>query len=769
MTDPVQVVQVISGRETRVDTIGKSYVAAYLAPFATRAALVSWAATVSPNVGQVVSAEGYSYRYTGSGTAIVDMPGWVYNGPSWFATARATSVDSAAKLTTLFAATDTPPVSLAAGPYDDSGLGSSWACIRVGSSVVIPASKNFDGQGTLTQFRPMAALGSSPMFRMNVNADGTPINTLPLGISSGISRVWAVNRDENGTIMSNLGPIFQFHGQNSFDDIFALNARGIIEQATGGNAYCDMTTIRRLRAQSQYADGTYLVRLGSNGDAFIIDGLTNDTPQDPTGASRKMRGYSIRAISRTGGRISAIVNGDIRLSYCSSMEVKNLHMEHGFVSLESTSGELGNAMFYMRGDQTAGIDDPVVVVPLRIISADSSRDTQRGGALGVHDVQFLYLYGWGAPLIPFGTQGNFQIDSPQLVTIDRLYRVAQTVDATFNAVMGSIQTLTTTQTSQSELCARDFNAYSHFASVHSQWEYGDAYGTQPRGRWLISASQPALLSLPAGGISSLTSVAVSPSGANTTWQLSSATYYYKLVAYQDIQRAVGIAGTEASLSLTAAGNIAQATLDPVIRGRQVMLRLYRGTSSGSYSSYVDIPWVGSGGALLDNGVDCNGFVWISRTPSAADAVNDIGVTKAYTLRPSEFTTGSDAYGNVEITTSVNTLPTVGAWRLGDKVMFRDGVGENGVVKLGWVRCTNCTAAATANTLYTDWMPIMASSPHGSRTSAQLNDKTNTVNTKYKSAGLRVFNSTTSKWVTAQGASATSTWIEDGTGTVYTPV
>ena len=84
MTDPVQVVQVISGRETSIETLGKSYVAAYLAPFATRAALVAWAARVSPNVGQVVSAAGYSYRYDASSTAISDLPGWVPDGAAFF-------------------------------------------------------------------------------------------------------------------------------------------------------------------------------------------------------------------------------------------------------------------------------------------------------------------------------------------------------------------------------------------------------------------------------------------------------------------------------------------------------------------------------------------------------------------------------------------------------------------------------------------------------------------------------------------------------------
>lgn len=47
--------------------------------FATRAELVTWADKVVPRVGTVVWAAGLSYRYIGTGTAIIDMAGWVPN------------------------------------------------------------------------------------------------------------------------------------------------------------------------------------------------------------------------------------------------------------------------------------------------------------------------------------------------------------------------------------------------------------------------------------------------------------------------------------------------------------------------------------------------------------------------------------------------------------------------------------------------------------------------------------------------------------------
>ncbi len=48
--------------------------------FATRAAFVTWASGRTITTGRIINAAGHSWRYTGSGTVIPDLPGWVPNG-----------------------------------------------------------------------------------------------------------------------------------------------------------------------------------------------------------------------------------------------------------------------------------------------------------------------------------------------------------------------------------------------------------------------------------------------------------------------------------------------------------------------------------------------------------------------------------------------------------------------------------------------------------------------------------------------------------------
>ena len=51
--------------------------------FSTRAAFVTWASGKTPSVGTVIGAAGMDYRYTGSGTVISDLPGWVPAGSAY--------------------------------------------------------------------------------------------------------------------------------------------------------------------------------------------------------------------------------------------------------------------------------------------------------------------------------------------------------------------------------------------------------------------------------------------------------------------------------------------------------------------------------------------------------------------------------------------------------------------------------------------------------------------------------------------------------------
>ena len=75
--------------------------------FATRAEFVTWAATAAPSVGQVIDAAGYSYRYTGSGTVISDLAGWVPDGdiyPEHFGTVDGTADEVQINLASAYAA-----------------------------------------------------------------------------------------------------------------------------------------------------------------------------------------------------------------------------------------------------------------------------------------------------------------------------------------------------------------------------------------------------------------------------------------------------------------------------------------------------------------------------------------------------------------------------------------------------------------------------------------------------------------------------------------
>jgi hypothetical protein len=63
--------------------ISASSASGMIAPFATRAALVTWAQTSTPGVGTVVWAGGFAYRYDGTSTAIADLPGWTWAGTAF--------------------------------------------------------------------------------------------------------------------------------------------------------------------------------------------------------------------------------------------------------------------------------------------------------------------------------------------------------------------------------------------------------------------------------------------------------------------------------------------------------------------------------------------------------------------------------------------------------------------------------------------------------------------------------------------------------------
>jgi len=122
-------------------------------------------------------------------------------------------------------------------------------------------------------------------------------------------------------------------------------------------------------------------------------------------------------------------------------------------------------------------------------------------------------------------------------------------------------------------------------------------------------------------------------GAVSTFMssLAAGTYYYKLAIYYDD----GL-HTAASSEYSATASANQCIgMSPTFRGGNAILRIWRGTASGSYDRYVDIPLAKiDSGYLHDQGDFIYGFSWITSsvpTPPTANTTME-GVEYANGLR-----------------------------------------------------------------------------------------------------------------------------------------
>jgi hypothetical protein len=348
-------------------------------------------------------------------------------------------------------------------------------------------------------------------------------------------------------------------------------------------------------------------------------------------------------------------------------------MESGVVTFKQSSGSLRNGVFYMRnqGEQKT---PPVVVLQA------SGQTSVAGCVVSLSDLQFLY-----GPTIPGGyptdNTANFSIDGTGTTA-----RVQVSVRNLFRNSMldGSKKTMFGVNCGTAA-----FDAYSHIASKASQFS---------NGLWNITASLTALAT------SSPVVDAASATSSVRTWGGTAGTYYYKVAVLLDSKRMIGkLDSAERSFAVTVGGNAPELLLSADYR-TNAMFRIFRGTSTGSYSHYVDVPLI-SGGRLNDSGLDVGGYPWISRTAGAADAVNT-AIDAGLHLTPGETGAGSDAYGHVVAYARLAASPpTVGSWRRGDEVKLLLPVADATGLLMGWVRMTDCTTASPAHVMGTDWRPI----------------------------------------------------------------
>jgi hypothetical protein len=166
---------------------------------------------------------------------------------------------------------------------------------------------------------------------------------------------------------------------------------------------------------------------------------------------------------------------------------------------------------------------------------------------------------------------------------------------------------------------------------------------------------------------------ISSIGAETTFvgDLAVATYYYKIATYTRWGNTP--ATGESSLAITSSGQSARLTINSKIA--PALVRIWRGTSTGTYDRYVDLPVSVIGLEIFDQGSTVAGYAWTTTgvpTVTTDNITYDglvIGGHKAF-------------YGSA--------APTAGTWAVGDMV-YDTGVAAGGY--LGWV----CTIAGSPGT------------------------------------------------------------------------
>ena len=112
-----------------------------------------------------------------------------------------------------------------------------------------------------------------------------------------------------------------------------------------------------------------------------------------------------------------------------------------------------------------------------------------------------------------------------------------------------------------------------------------------------------------------------------TWEKPSATYYYSSQLLVDEGRLIGRNQVSAEVSIALVNLGSGARLDLSYGGRTPngIVRIYRGTSTDSYTEYVDIHVISSV-RFYDDGDSVNGIPWVSRTAASKITLNGLGST-----------------------------------------------------------------------------------------------------------------------------------------------
>jgi len=415
------------------------------------------------------------------------------------------------------------------------------------------------------------------------------------------------------------------------------------------NLYLDLHTIDGLFI-NQPQGTEYQVEVAGCGDGLDFRSLSMYSSFSPFTMNL------LKVYQSEGLHLRNIINGNVYLKR-STVTWDGAHMEFGTILVEGCELAMRNAFIYHRPDLSS---DP----PLTLASGQWSGQAVANRPVLLENVKFIIHFSDAAkPTAEFADIKMQNYIDAKLINCRRVMMGDNNalLDNTYQAGVRCVDA--------SGASITPINKFSPQISTD-----GIIVKRQPAQR--MCATLPSATTY-------LQDYAPVRKSSPWNWRGPAATVYYKMAFLLDATRLIGKPDNAGEQSydptVDAASWSALHTSGSALGTAQnCWVRVYRGTTSGSYDKYVDVPIVsGQSLGLVDDGLMVNGYFWKDRTAGPIDTF--------FLATSVEW----DPINDSVICRGATAAPTVGTWKVGDVVERVPVVGQ----PIGWL----CTVAGTPGT------------------------------------------------------------------------
>lgn len=524
----------------------------------------------------------------------------------------------------------------------------------VGSTVFLPAGFWIDGESRNTTFFPLVtatSLTNGFLFMINSNDGVSWITPYPNMNTGGFTSCQFDNRHSIPALRG-----VKCFGSGKFEQLSFSGYRQSISRPTG--FYCDSFQVKDIICQNPQDNTEYQIDIQGLGDGFTAHDIHCPYTVATTSSVLAMR---VRGVN--GGTISDCIGGDYLIELSNDVNITSGHFERAQHIYDSANVRVSSQF------------NPDVRIPIITKGTFASANNESRFVVDLSNTTFRNIEGlmeWTGFHVSQGSSVQLSIENTSQVW----------------SVQGDFQRV---QKAGIRICQEDltttvpsFNNYSYLTSKRSFVDIPN----------IVSLNHSTRMS--DTGFVGISTTRVEPVGVRSAgvnqWKISTGTYYYNAQILYDTGRALGRNPTNSEVSATAAlGSMIINNIGFGTAPRNAIIRLYRGTSTNSYSHFVDIHTIGSTW-LHDNGNSVNGIAWSTRTAGPMNTINSVG---SYIK-----------FNGSLIDLTATTIPnSAGSFTQGDRVTKPDSaLDANSMLLIGYQRLTTGSGGVVG----TDWANLRVS-------------------------------------------------------------